>query len=158
MEVWDLRSPCKEVGVMTTPTPPIEQHPDVSKMRARYDQIAETPVVQATDGLTCLAGLYLAASAWVIGFTDHAALTATNLIVGIAVALLAIGFVSAFGRTHGVVWIAPLLGVWTIVAPWIVADPGMPATSAVVSNVIIGALIVLLTLPNTMAGMRRAKS
>jgi hypothetical protein len=143
---------------MTTPTPPIEQHPDISGMRARYERISETPVAQATDGLTCLAGLYLAASAWVVGFTDHAALTATNLIVGVAVALLAIGFVSAFGRTHGVVWIAPLLGVWTIVAPWIVGDPGTPATSAIVSNVIVGALIVLLTLPNMMAGMRRAES
>lgn len=143
---------------MTTPTPPIEQHPDITGMRARYERLAETPMVQATDGLTFLAGLYLAMSAWVVGFTDHSALTATNLIVGIAVALLALGFVSAFGRTHGIVWLAPLLGVWTIVAPWIVADAGSPATSAIISNVIIGALIVLMTLPNMVVGMRRAES
>lgn len=142
---------------MTTPTPPIEQHPDVAGMRARYERLAETPMVQATDGLTCLAGLYLATSAWVVGFTDHSALTATNLIVGIAVALLALGFASAFGRTHGVVWLMPVLGIWTIIAPWIVGDAGDPATSAIVSNVIVGALIVLLTVPNMMSGMRRAE-
>jgi hypothetical protein len=34
-----------------------------------------------------------------------------------------------------------------IVAPWVVADAGTPATSAVVSNVVVGALIVLLTAP-----------
>jgi hypothetical protein len=33
-----------------------------------------------------------------------------------------------------------------------------PATSAIVSNVIIGALIVLMTLPNMAVSMRRAKS
>jgi hypothetical protein len=92
----------------------------------------------------------------VVGFTDHSALTATNLIVGIAVALLALGFASAFGRAHGVVWLRPVLGVWTIIAPWIVGDAGDPATSAIVSNVIVGALIVLLTVPNMMSGMRRA--
>jgi hypothetical protein len=142
---------------MTTPTPPIERHPDITGIRARYEQLAETPMAQATDGLICLAGLYLAMSAWVVGFTDHSALTATNLIVGIAVALLALGFASAFGRTHGVVWLVPVLGVWTIIAPWIVGDAGDPATSAIVSNVIVGALIVLLTVPNVMSGKRRAE-
>lgn len=142
---------------MTTPTPPIERHPDITGMRARYEQLAETPIAQATDGLAFLAGLYLATSAWVVGFTDHSALTATNLIVGIAVALLALGFASAFGRTHGVVWLMPVLGVWTIIAPWVVADAGDPATSAIVSNVIVGALIVLLTVPSMMSGMRRAE-
>lgn len=141
---------------MTTPTPPIERHPDIARMRVRYEQLAETPMAQATDGLACLAGLYLATSAWVVGFTDYSALTATNLIVGIAVALLALGFASAFGRTHGIVWLVPVLGVWTIVAPWVVGDAGDPATSAIVSNVIVGALIMLLSIPNTISGMRRA--
>jgi hypothetical protein len=94
-------------------------------------------------------------SAWVVGFTDHSALTVTNLIVGIAVALLALGFASAFGRTHSVVWLMPVLGVWTIIAPWIVGDAEDPATSAIVSNAIAGALIVLLTFPSMMSGMRR---
>ena len=142
---------------MTTPTPAIERHPDITGMRARYEQLAETPIAQATDGLAFLAGSYLATSAWVVGFTDHSALTATNLIVGIAVALLALGFASAFGRTHGVVWLMPVLGVWTIIAPWVVADAGDPATSAIVSNVIVGALIVLRTVPSMMSGMRRAE-
>jgi hypothetical protein len=70
-----------------------------------------------------------------------------NVFVGITVALLSIGFTSAFSRTHGIIWVAPLLGAWMIVAPWVVADAGTPATSAVVSNVVVGALIVLLTAP-----------
>ncbi|MFW6033671.1 MAG: SPW repeat protein [bacterium] len=140
---------------MSTPTAPIEQHPDLSRMRVRYEQLAETPTAQVTDGLTVLSGLYLAMSAWVVGFTDHSALTMTNMFVGITVALLALGFASAFGRMHGIVWLAPLLGVWTIIAPWVVADAGTPATSAIFSNVIVGALIMLMALPQLWTGLRR---
>jgi hypothetical protein len=143
---------------MATPTPPIEKHPDLTGMRVRYEQIAETPMVQVADGLAFLSGLYLAMSPWVVGFTDHSALTIANVFVGITVALLALGFASAFGRTHGIVWVAPLLGVWTIVAPWVVADAGTPATAAILSNVIVGALIVLVTLPQLMAGMRSPRT
>jgi hypothetical protein len=136
---------------MSTPTPPIEKHPDLTGMRMRYDQIAETRLAQFADGLTFLSGLYLAISPWVVGFTDHSALTTANIFVGITVALLSIGFTSAFSRTHGIAWVAPILGAWVIVAPWVVADAGTPATSAVVSNVIAGALIVLLTTPQLLA-------
>lgn len=143
---------------MSTPTHPIEKHPDLAGMRMRYEQIAETRTAQLTDGLGFLAGLYLVVSPWVVGFTDQSALMMTNIFVGVAVALLALGFMSAFSRTHGIVWVATLLGVWTIVAPWVVADAGSPATEAIVSNVIVGALIVLFTLPQLWAGMRRAES
>jgi hypothetical protein len=143
---------------MTTPTPPIEKHPDLTGMRVRYEQMAETPMVQVADGLAFLSGLYLAMSPWVVGFTDHSALTMANIFVGITVALLAIGFASAFGRTHGIVWVAPLLGLWTIVAPWVVADAGTPATAAIFSNVIVGALIVLLTLPQLWVGVRSPRT
>lgn len=140
---------------MSTPSAPIEEHPDVARMRVRYEQIAESPMSQVADGLAVLSGLYLATSAWVVGFTDQFALAITNVFVGFSLALLAMGFASAFGRTHGIAWIAPLLGVWTIVAPWVVADAGSPATSAIVSNVIIGAVMVLVTLPQLWTGMRR---
>ncbi|MGH3447712.1 MAG: methyltransferase domain-containing protein [Nocardioidaceae bacterium] len=68
-----------------------------------------------------------------------------DLITGIAVSLLALGFASAFGRTHGVAWTTPLLGVWVIISPWVVS--GVSATtSIVVSSVISGAAICLLGL------------
>lgn len=143
---------------MSTPTQPIEKHPDLTGMRMRYDQIAETRTAQLTDGLAFMSGLYLAISPWVVGFTGHSALTMANVFVGVSVAVLSLGFMSAFGRTHGIVWVAPLLGVWTIVAPWVVADAGSPATEAIVSNVIIGALIVLFALPQLWAGMRSAQT
>lgn len=141
---------------MTTPSPDIERHPDVADMRHRYDQIAATPVAQSADGLVFLAGLYMAMSPWVIGFTDHSAMTMTNLFTGIAVAMLAIGFAAAYGHLHGMAWVAPLLGVWAIVAPWVV-DGATPENAAIASNIVVGAVIVLCSLAMMSTGMRRVR-
>ncbi|WP_166355511.1 SPW repeat protein [Phytoactinopolyspora limicola] len=142
---------------MSTPTPNIEQHPDVATMRRRYDQIAETPVAQSADGLVFLSGLYVAMSPWVIGFTEHSSMTASNLFAGLAVALLGIGFAAVYGHMHGIAWVAPLLGVWVIVSPWVV-DGGTPETAAIVSNVIAGAVIVLCALAMMSSGIRKMRS
>ncbi|PSK90990.1 SPW repeat-containing protein [Haloactinopolyspora alba] len=139
---------------MTTPSPDIEQHPDVATMRHRYDEISETPVAQSADGLSFLSGLFLAMSPWVIGFTDQSAITVTNLFTGIAIALLAVGFVAAYGHMHGMAWVAPLLGAWAIVAPWVVSGP-TPENAALVSNVIVGALALLCAVAMMSTGMRR---
>jgi hypothetical protein len=139
---------------MSLKTPAIEEHPDIAALRLRYEQAAETPTAQAADGLTFLAGLYLAMSPWVVGFTDHSGLTANNLFTGIALALLALGFASAFGRTHGIAWVAPVIGVWTVIAPWLVSGP-TPETAAIINNVAVGLLCVLFSLGTMSVGMRR---
>ena len=132
-------------------------HPDIAELRAKYDAAAETPVAQATEGLTFMAALFLAISPWVVGFNDMRTLTGNNLIVGTALAVLALGFASAYGRMHGITWIAPLIGVWTIIAPWVVS--GDVATTATVwTNVVTGVVIVLLGLAATSLGMRRTHS
>jgi hypothetical protein len=118
-------------------------HPDLAEMRARYDRLAETPVAQTTDGLTVLAGLYLALSPWIVGFSDTPALAVNNLVIGLAVVALAIGFASAYSRTHGITWLCPLLGVWTIISQWVMAE-AVATTGIVLSNVIVGAVIVVL--------------
>lgn len=53
-----------------------------------------------------LAELYLAISPWVIGFNPLATLTGNDLIVGVALAVLALEFACASGRTHSIAWIA----------------------------------------------------
>lgn len=141
---------------MASPMTSIEHHPDIAALRMRYDEVAETPIAQVTDGLGILAGLYLAISPWVVGFNNLNSLTINNLITGIAVSLMALGFASAFARMHGVTWVAPVIGVWTIVAPWVVVG-NANTTRAVTSNVIIGAVCVLVGLAATAVGMRRAR-
>ncbi|MFL6052687.1 MAG: SPW repeat protein [Actinoallomurus sp.] len=130
----------------------MERERDVAEVRARYDRVAETPSAQMVNGVTFLVGLYLAISPWVVGFNPRAPLTVNNLIIGAALALLALGFTSAYGRTHGVTWIAPLIGVWTIIAPWVL--PRHAATTAViVNNALTGTVIVLCGLAGVIIGV-----
>jgi hypothetical protein len=128
---------------MATGAPGIEQHPDIATLRARYDIAAENPVAHLVDGLIVLTGLYLAISPWVVGFYGLSNLTANNLITGIALAMLAVGFASAHGRTHGVTWVVPLIGAWTIIAPWVMSGH-VTTTRTVWNNVVTGAIAVIL--------------
>ncbi|MCW2898597.1 MAG: repeat protein [Streptosporangiaceae bacterium] len=136
---------------MTRPSG-LERHPDILEMREKYERAASSPVAQAVAGLTLLAGLYLAISPWVVGFYGLTRLTVSNLVTGIALAALALGLASAYGRTHGLSWIAPIIGVWTIVSPWLMHS-GMRGT--IWNNVVTGAVIVLLGAGAVAVGLRQ---
>ena len=118
-------------------------HPDVSEMRARYDRMLGGRDVALVDGPVFLLGLYCAVSPWILHYTtSQPALMTHNLIVGIAIGLLALGFTAAPARMYGLSWAMCALGVWMIIAPWIVGDS--PDAGVVVNNIIIGALALIL--------------
>lgn len=121
----------------------IQEHPDIAALRDRFDLTGSSATAQVVDGVTMMAGLYLAISPWVVGFNTTASpLMVSNLIIGLAVALLALGFASAFGRTHGLAWTVPLMGAWAIVSLWLMN--GVDTTGGMIaSNVIVGAVIML---------------
>lgn len=131
---------------------PVEEHPDLLEMRAKYERAAQAPTVQVVSGLTFMAGLYLAISPWVIGFADSANLTVSDLVVGIALALLGLGYASVYGRTHGIAWVAPLIGVWAIISPWVVTAAPTNA-STLLSNIITGGVAVILGIATVAAGV-----
>ncbi|MEU7938520.1 SPW repeat protein [Microbispora bryophytorum] len=125
--------------------PGLARRPDVTELRQTYDRAGSTAPAQVMDGVTFLAGVYLALSPWIVGFSGFGALAINNLIVGLTVAALAMGCASAFGRTYGMSWVVPVLGAWTIVAPWVIR--GQPATTATIwNNVVTGAIIFLFGL------------
>lgn len=131
----------------------IETHPDIAALRDRHDRVAEQPLAQIVEGLMLVTGLYAAASPWIVGFDDQWSLAVNNLIAAIAVAVLAVGFTSAYGRTHGMTFVAPLLGVWMIVSPWVVANVNT-TTAMIWSNVVGGAVVCVVGLSITAMGMR----
>ena len=135
---------------MTGPTG-LDTHPDILALRAKYERASWSPAAQAIDGLTLLAGLYLAISPWVVGFSGLQRITVSNLVTGLFLAALGMGFATAFGRTFGLTWIAPVIGVWTIVSPWVV---GSATTATLWSNVVIGVVILLLGLGAMAVGSR----
>ncbi|RCG26232.1 hypothetical protein DQ384_30155 [Sphaerisporangium album] len=137
---------------MTRPTG-LEAHPDIVAMRAKYERAGSSAVAQVIDGLTLLAGLYLAISPWVVGFfTGLPRLSVNNLITGLVVAALALGFASAYGRTYGLTWMLPILGIWTIITPWVIRSA---TTGSIWNNVVTGAVILLLGLGAMAVGNRK---
>ncbi|MFJ4787396.1 SPW repeat protein [Streptomyces sp. NPDC088794] len=133
----------------------ITSHPDVSEMRARYARMLGGRDVALMDGPVFLLGLYCAVSPWILHYTtSQPALVTHNLIVGIAIGLLGLGFTAAPARMYGLSWAMSALGVWMIVSPWIVGDS--PDTGVVLNNIIIGALAVVLGLLCAVASARSA--
>lgn len=130
---------------MTRSMDVIERHPDLAELRARYEAAGQSVPAQIADGLVFLAGLYLAISAWVVGFTGVHPLMVNDLITGIALAVLGGGLASAFGRTHGLAWVAPIVGVWTIIAPWVIRG-SVATTSTIASNAAAGGTAVVFGL------------
>ncbi|MBX9392392.1 SPW repeat protein [Streptomyces sp. TRM72054] len=132
----------------------IEEHPDIQAMRARAAAISAKPSAQATEGLTLLAGLYLAISPWVVGFNGNP-LAVSNLVTGIALAILALGFGSVFERTFGMGWAAAAIGAWAIIAPWVMQNAST-TTGTIASNTATGAVAVVLGLMTTAMARGRA--
>ncbi|MER5579458.1 SPW repeat protein [Streptomyces massasporeus] len=123
----------------------ITSHPDASEMRDRYARVLGGRDVALVDGPVFLLGLYCAASPWIVHYTtSQPALVTHNLIMGIAIGLLALGFTRAPERMYGLSWAMCALGVWMIISPWVVGES--PDAGVVWNNIIIGALAVVLGL------------
>lgn len=140
---------------MAETAPGIEQHPDLVELRDRYERATSRPTAQVMEGLAVLAGLYLAISPWVIGFESMGPLTASNLIIGLAYCAVALGLAAVYGRTHGIAWVAPILGVWVIVSPWVIRGGDMSTTTTMVNNIIAGGVCIILGLAAMSVGMSR---
>ncbi|MFG3405371.1 SPW repeat protein [Streptomyces sp. NPDC048142] len=121
----------------------ISGHPDASEMRARYDRMMGGRDVALVDAPVFLAGLYCAVSPWVLHFTaSQPALVTHNLVMGIAIAVLALGFTVMPERMAGLSWALCAIGAWIIVSTWVVGSS--PDAGIVINNIIVGGLVVLL--------------
>ena len=138
---------------MSTVHSSIDQHPDLLALRAGYERAAESTSAHLTFGLTLLTGLYVAASAWIVGFSGTPQLASCNLIVGIAAAFLGYGFATSLDRAHGLTWTVPVLGLWLILSPWILQ--GITLTDGMIwSNVISGVMLAFLGMTASYFGTR----
>lgn len=122
----------------------MESHPDILELRDRAERVAATPRAQAVEALAMLAGLFLAVSPWVVGYSGlFTTLTVTNLIVGLAYTVLMAGFGSAYERTHARAWAASLIGIWTVIAPWAI-NGGAHVRRTILTNTITGGVMACL--------------
>ncbi|MEV6251350.1 SPW repeat protein [Streptomyces sp. NPDC051742] len=132
----------------------IAGHPDATEMRDRYARVLQTRGVTAVEELVILAGVYAAISAWTVHFSaTQPALAITNLVVGVALAILGLCMSMAPERSQDLNFVVLLMGAWLIIAPWVVGQS--PDTGTVLSNVITGACVCLFSL--TAGGLLMSK-
>jgi hypothetical protein len=135
----------------------MEEHPDIVALRNQYAAVSHKPLAGLVEGLCLLTGLYMAISPWVVGFQGTTPIRVSNLICGLALAVLAMGYGSVLERTHGLGWVAVAIGVWTIIAPWVVT--GHPHTSHIVwNNSFVGGAACLLGLITMGLGLMRRRA
>ena len=99
---------------------------------------------QATFGLTLLTAIFVALLPHIVGFGAFTRLPASDLIVGITVAVLAMCFGSALDRAHGITWTLPVFGLWIFFSPWIFV--ASPTAGMIWTHVICGLLITVFGL------------
>jgi hypothetical protein len=122
-------------------------HPEIAEMRARLERTGSSGRAIALEGLALMAGLYAAISPWVIHYSSAAPnLRTNNLIVGLAVALVALCLTMAPERMLRMAWVLPPLGIWLLISPWVVTVGHTARTGAIWSNVVAGAVTCLMGL------------
>ncbi|MBV7673914.1 SPW repeat protein [Streptomyces halstedii] len=123
----------------------ISSHPDATEMRARHDRVMRGGgrSTAFADAPVFLVGLYCAVSPWVLHFTaSQPSLVVHNVVIGIAIAVLALCFTAIPERMAGMSLAISALGGWLIASTWIVGSS--PDTGVILSNVIAGGLAVVL--------------
>ncbi|MFF8955524.1 SPW repeat protein [Streptomyces sp. NPDC014894] len=131
-------------------------HPDISEMRERYDRVLGGRDVALVDGPVFLVGLACAISPWIVHFSgSQPALATHNLIMGVAIVVLALGFTVTPARMYGLSWAMCVMGAWLVVAPWIVGSG--PDMGVIWTNAVLGGLTFLLGLVCTAAAMKSGR-
>lgn len=122
---------------------PISEHPDVIALQQQYGGSLGQARTVLGEGILALAGVWLAISPWVTGFdATSPSMLSHNLVLGIMIAAIGLGVTGAAERGHGLSWIAVPLGVWAIIATWVVPTAG-PSAGLIWSNVVAGAVTLL---------------
>jgi hypothetical protein len=98
--------------------------------------------VSTASGLDALAGVWLLISPFVIGFASLTSAMTNNVICGAVVIVLAVTRFAGASRQAWLSWINCLIGLWTLISPWVLGFAGYRA--ATTNNVIIGIVIAVL--------------
>jgi hypothetical protein len=91
------------------------------------------------DVANLILGAFLFFSPWIFGF-EAGAMTQNATVAGIVIAVLAIAAMAAFAVWEE--WLNLIVGLWTLVSPWVLAFQGSHTGATV--HVIVGAAVAIL--------------
>ncbi|MCW8193923.1 SPW repeat protein [Proteobacteria bacterium 005FR1] len=113
------------------------------------DTVGHNPTVKLASGLNILLGIWLIAAPWVLGYSGEPAMWNESL-VGIAVIVVAAIKLASPIRLAKISWVNVALGVWLIIAPFVL-HPGTPlgavegVSPALWNDIVVGIFIVVLS-------------
>jgi hypothetical protein len=92
------------------------------------------------DVANLILGAFLFVSPWIFGFSGSTPAAENANIVGIVIAVLAVAALAAFAVWEE--WLNLIVGLWTLVSPWVL---GFQATTkAMAVCVVVGILVAIL--------------
>lgn len=91
----------------------------------------------AVDIVNIIVGIGLALTPWLAGFSSETHAATNAWVVGVVIALVAIGALVSFREWEE--WVNLLLGLWAIISPWVV---GFSSNSAATYSHLIAGIIV----------------
>ena len=103
------------------------------------DLIKDWTNARLCDVANLILGAFLFFSPWIFGYAGSTAAENAN-IVGIVIAVLAIAALAAFAIWEE--WLNLIVGLWTLVSPWVLGFNG--TTKAMAVSVVVGILVAIL--------------
>lgn len=119
-----------------------------------FDQEAppEIKTVFSTSGINIIAGLWLLLAPFALGYSTIEAALWNSIILGLAIAVMAIVRVVQPEEHEGVSWVNFVLGIWLLVSPFVLALQNIQWL--VWNNVIVGIIVLALAATSAMATRR----
>jgi hypothetical protein len=101
--------------------------------------------IRTASGINLVLGIWLIISPWVYGYATTARnAMASSVIVGILVLIFGILRYSAPHSRTVLSWANLILGIWTLLSPWIFSF--MTSTAYITNSVVVGILIAALAI------------
>ena len=134
-------------------------------MATAIQRMRET--VQWTSGINLVVGLWLIVAPFLLGYDEIQAALWNDILVGLIVAAFAVARVARPLMNPSLSWINALLGLWLVVAPFVLAYAGQVeafavegaiggAQTAMWNDIIVGVIILMLGVWSALSSRRRA--
>lgn len=130
------------------------REPRARRERQDFDDEApaEIKTVYSTSGINIIAGLWLLLAPFALGYSTVETALWNSIVLGIAVAVMAMVRVVRPDDHEGVSWVNFVLGIWLLVSPFVL---GLANIEALVwNNIIVGVVILALAATSAMATHR----
>ncbi len=101
------------------------------------DTYSKRKSVKTTSGINIVAGVWLIAAPFVLAFTESTDALWNHIVVGLIVLILAAIRVNQPANSAWMSWVNVVLGIWLVVAPFLIGFEETPLWNSVISGIVV---------------------